>query len=264
MGGDSQRTLFDNGPPARPSALPARYARPGKRPAKTRRNASGKSLPKAKSNTGEAVGPETRMESYQRIVPVLADLQKRVLRFLLESGASTDQEIQMGLRLRLDTTRARRCELRDLGVIIDSGKRRPTDSGRSAVVWMVNPSFSSGRSSPAASMGDEADKRGDVRDGTADLPTAPPTSPATVPAGRPAGIMPRETRQPTPKRRCGLGRGPLGGTPGRDPCYSCGQLNWWRSIHGAIVCGHCHPPATPELVAEWIDASNDRRGVCRD
>jgi hypothetical protein len=44
-----------------------------------------------------------------------------------------------------------------------------------------------------------------------------------------------------------------GGTPAdpaAGPCYWCGRREWWRSIHGAVVCGHCHPPAAPGLVAE--------------
>ncbi|MBZ5639929.1 MAG: hypothetical protein LAO51_14375 [Acidobacteriia bacterium] len=43
-------------------------------------------------------------------------------------------------------------------------------------------------------------------------------------------------------------------------CSSCGQGRFWRSIHGALVCGTCHPPAAPELVAEWIDAVEPNHG----
>jgi hypothetical protein len=44
----------------------------------------------------------------------------------------------------------------------------------------------------------------------------------------------------------------------RDTCYACGTTRRWRSIHGAVVCGTCHPPADTQLVAEW--ASGQRRG----
>ena len=37
------------------------------------------------------------------------------------------------------------------------------------------------------------------------------------------------------------------------PCYTCRSSNWWLSIHGATVCGACHPPARPELVAKWLE-----------
>jgi len=33
--------------------------------------------------------------------------------------------------------------------------------------------------------------------------------------------------------------------PAASPCYGCGRRHWWRSIHGVVVCGHCHPPAVP-------------------
>jgi hypothetical protein len=35
-------------------------------------------------------------------------------------------------------------------------------------------------------------------------------------------------------------------------CFACGGSRWWVSAHGAVVCGTCHPPADPELVARWF------------
>jgi hypothetical protein len=37
-------------------------------------------------------------------------------------------------------------------------------------------------------------------------------------------------------------------------CYACGGSRWWLSVHGALVCATCHPPAVPELVARWVEA----------
>ncbi len=37
-----------------------------------------------------------------------------------------------------------------------------------------------------------------------------------------------------------------------DRCAVCHRRAWWRSIHGALVCGVCHPPASAELVAAWL------------
>ena len=37
------------------------------------------------------------------------------------------------------------------------------------------------------------------------------------------------------------------------PCPWCHHRHWWRSIYGPVICANCHPPAAPELVAEWID-----------
>lgn len=38
-------------------------------------------------------------------------------------------------------------------------------------------------------------------------------------------------------------------------CYACGSTRWWLSIHHAIVCPVCHPPAAPDLVIEWIEGT---------
>ncbi len=46
-------------------------------------------------------------------------------------------------------------------------------------------------------------------------------------------------------------------------CLVCGGTSFWRSASGKITCATCHPPATPALVAEWIDAlaGPDARGA---
>jgi hypothetical protein len=36
------------------------------------------------------------------------------------------------------------------------------------------------------------------------------------------------------------------------PCTACGRRSWWRSSHGQVVCGGCHPPASAEVVAKWL------------
>ena len=41
------------------------------------------------------------------------------------------------------------------------------------------------------------------------------------------------------------------------PCRACGEARRWLSIYGATVCGSCHPPASPSLVARWIEADVD-------
>jgi hypothetical protein len=35
-------------------------------------------------------------------------------------------------------------------------------------------------------------------------------------------------------------------------CAACGRQAWWRSVHGLLVCGACHPPASPEFVARFV------------
>ena len=36
-------------------------------------------------------------------------------------------------------------------------------------------------------------------------------------------------------------------------CFTCSGTRWWVSVHDKIACAVCHPPAAPELVAEWIE-----------
>ena len=40
--------------------------------------------------------------------------------------------------------------------------------------------------------------------------------------------------------------------PGDVPCHACGRRAWWLSIHGAVVCGRCHPPPAPDVLAKWL------------
>lgn len=39
-----------------------------------------------------------------------------------------------------------------------------------------------------------------------------------------------------------------------EVCHACGGRRFWRSVHDAVVCAACHPPANPALVADWIDS----------
>lgn len=82
---------------------------------------------------------DTSHEAAEKIKPHVSRMHAEildVLRSRADHGA-TDEEIREALGLRADTARARRCELRDLGRIRDSGHRRPTSSGRAAVVWVL-------------------------------------------------------------------------------------------------------------------------------
>lgn len=38
------------------------------------------------------------------------------------------------------------------------------------------------------------------------------------------------------------------------------HLHGWRSIYGPhVICATCHPPAVPEIVAEWLEHGSDVR-----
>jgi hypothetical protein len=67
-------------------------------------------------------------------------LRLKVYDFLLEQGpiGATDEEIGECLDMRGNTVRPRRRELQVANHVIDSGLRRLTRSGRSAVVWKAS------------------------------------------------------------------------------------------------------------------------------
>lgn len=66
-------------------------------------------------------------------------LRERVYKTMWVSGkwGRTDEELAEILGLDLNTARPRRWELEREGKIVDSGMRRKTRSGRSAIVWTL-------------------------------------------------------------------------------------------------------------------------------
>jgi len=80
---------------------------------------------------------ETRRRARPTAARAATDRQ-RLLGLFITRGTEglTDHEASAELGLILDTTRARRVELRDLGLVVDSGARRPSPSGRAATVWV--------------------------------------------------------------------------------------------------------------------------------
>ena len=49
-----------------------------------------------------------------------------------------------------------------------------------------------------------------------------------------------------------------------DSCFACRSSHLWRSVHGPVVCGDCHPPAADSLVAEWLTTSDPETGDNHD
>jgi hypothetical protein len=84
-------------------------------------------------------GSETSKVAAQRIRGGANTLRQRVLTFIIERGSfgATDEEIQAGTGLKCQTETPRRRELVQLGLVVDSGRRRPTSSGRPATVWVM-------------------------------------------------------------------------------------------------------------------------------
>ncbi len=81
---------------------------------------------------------KTSKKAKKSVAPHLNALQTRVLRFIKAGkryGATCD-EAEEGLRMRHQTASARVYELRLMNLIVDSGTRRRTRSGRTAIVWV--------------------------------------------------------------------------------------------------------------------------------
>lgn len=78
-------------------------------------------------------------EAAARAVTEPSRLRAQVLDFLKKRGVrgATDEEIQAALAMPANTERPRRRELVLGKSVIDSGQRRRTMAGRSAVVWAV-------------------------------------------------------------------------------------------------------------------------------
>jgi hypothetical protein len=68
-----------------------------------------------------------------------ATLRARVFGFILDKRefGATLEEIELGLAMSGNTVRPRRVELEDRKLVEDSGNRRPTRSGKPAIVWRI-------------------------------------------------------------------------------------------------------------------------------
>ena len=68
------------------------------------------------------------------------DLRSLVLAFIVRQGphGGTDDDGESALGIRCSTYTPRRGELVKLGLVVDSGRRRNTASGRPAAVWVAS------------------------------------------------------------------------------------------------------------------------------
>lgn len=86
----------------------------------------------------------------ERIKPHAPDARERILAFIASRGpdGATDDEGETALGIKPQSYTPRRGELARLGLIVDSGLRRPTASGRWAAVWIVPGHAERGGSTP--------------------------------------------------------------------------------------------------------------------
>lgn len=83
--------------------------------------------------------PETSRIAASLIAGHAGTLRAAVLAFVRERGAfgATDDEGEAGLGIKPQTYTPRRGELAADGLVVDSGARRKTASGRPAIVWVA-------------------------------------------------------------------------------------------------------------------------------
>jgi len=81
-------------------------------------------------------GSDTSLAARDKIRDSVNALQSRVLGLL--SVPLTDEEMQLAGMMPANTQRPRRIELAQLGLVCDSGVRRRTSRGKTAVVWRLH------------------------------------------------------------------------------------------------------------------------------
>lgn len=93
--------------------------------------------------------PGTSGVAADRIAGHAKDLRARVLAFIVGQGPHgvTDDEGETALGIKCQTYTPRRGELVALGLVVDSGRRRNTASGRPAAVW-VTPNHATPKPTP--------------------------------------------------------------------------------------------------------------------
>jgi hypothetical protein len=82
---------------------------------------------------------DTSLASAAHIADGAPTLRGQVYRFIHKCRwyGATDHEVQDQLDMNPSTQRPRRIELVKRGLVKDSGRRRPTHTGRKAVVWIA-------------------------------------------------------------------------------------------------------------------------------
>jgi len=88
-------------------------------------------------NTSPRV-PETSIAAFESQDPeIKARRERQVFGFIKTNGGATGCEVVLGLRLLPQSVSPTITKLRKIGHLVDSGERRPTNTGRMAIVWRV-------------------------------------------------------------------------------------------------------------------------------
>lgn len=77
-------------------------------------------------------------EAHESIVTEKSRMHQAILAYLRHEGGCTCEQVEQGLGLSHQTASARMSELKARGLARDSGRRRPTSSGRMAAILEAN------------------------------------------------------------------------------------------------------------------------------
>jgi hypothetical protein len=80
----------------------------------------------------------TSQEAATEIAGSVASLRRKVYELIDKNGPLTDEEIQTALNMNPSTQRPRRIELVERDLVVDSGEKKKTKSGRWAVAWKAS------------------------------------------------------------------------------------------------------------------------------
>jgi hypothetical protein len=118
------------GPAQSTPAAPTRTAKPAPAP-----EAAAKAKPLDTRNV--AATAASKLEDEKKAVALKRTPRQFIYEWLVRRNTfgGTDEEIQIALHLDAGTARARRVELVRMKLIVDSGTKRKTRSGRPARVW---------------------------------------------------------------------------------------------------------------------------------
>lgn len=79
---------------------------------------------------------DTSIEAFDSIENIEPTLNQKVFKLIKDGAGRTCDEIEIALNMRHQTISSRITHLTKIGAIVDSGARRPTRSGRNAIVWI--------------------------------------------------------------------------------------------------------------------------------
>jgi hypothetical protein len=81
---------------------------------------------------------DTSRAAADRIRHRIGPLHREIIAFLTNAvQGATDEQMQADIPMPANTQRPRRVELTQEGIVMDSGRRKLTDSRREAVVWIL-------------------------------------------------------------------------------------------------------------------------------